>query len=152
VGGVAQQTLTFKPNANVVGNGLASFGFHVQDTNTGSFPGVDTETPVNAHSISINVLSVNDEPVARAGVTVTAPEDRIYTFSRGDFASANKQIFDPGDFAGASPNAAGGDNFLNLIVTALPAKGTLTANGIPVTVNTPISVLNIIDTGKLIYT
>ncbi|HBL43668.1 MAG TPA: hypothetical protein DDZ90_09780, partial [Planctomycetaceae bacterium] len=67
--------LTFSPVTNANGTAYDSFGFVVSD-------GI-LESP-SASTMTIDVTSVNDAPIA-SGNTVTTDEDTPYVFSASDF-------------------------------------------------------------------
>ena len=119
--------LVFTPAANANGNGLASFTFQVEDNGGTANGGHDTSATPN--TIAFNVTPVNDAPVA-ANATITTLEDTPYTFK-------------PADFGFADPNDSPANALANLIIDTLPAHGTLTLNGAPVTANQVIAAADI---------
>src|SRR5439155_28976 len=103
--------LKYTPAAN--GNGSPYTSFTFQRRNNGRTSG----HPLNqsANSLTINVTSVNDEPVG-ANNAVTTAEDTTYTFAAADFP-----FTDPND----SPA-----NGLDAVkITTLPATGILVLTG-----------------------
>jgi large repetitive protein len=127
--------LVFTPAVDANGASYASFTFQVQDNGGTANGGVDTDATPN--SITVDVTSVNDAPTG-ANKTVTTAENSGYTFSTSDFG-----------FADAHDSPA--NNLLAVEITALPANGTLTDNGVAVTAGQFVSVADITG-GKLVFT
>jgi hypothetical protein len=94
--------LTWAPDADANGDGLASFGFTSTDSNSITKTG----------KITFDVTAVNDAPTAADG-TITLSEDGSHTFSASDF----------------SFHDVDGDSLAGVIISGLPANGTLTLNG-----------------------
>jgi hypothetical protein len=115
---------TAAPDAN--GSGYASFGFRVSD---GTFFSAETYT------LTVDVTPVADPPTA-ADSTVTIDEDTPYSLAVADFNFA-----DPDE----------GDSLQEVQLITLPAAGSLTLNGLPVSVNDSISVGDLVD-GNLVFT
>ncbi len=92
-------------------------------------------------TLSTSVTSVNDRPTS-ADQSVTVLEDTIYTLAKADFGF-DTSYADLSD----SPNP---NNFVKIIVAALPGSGTLWLNGQAVQTNASISIRDIQD-GKLTY-
>ncbi|MEM6811121.1 MAG: cadherin-like domain-containing protein [Pseudomonadota bacterium] len=109
--------LTFEPDAGDSGVGYASFTFQVRDDGGTANGGIDTD-PV-ANTITFDVTPINDAPDGTDN-TVTTDEDTDYTFSAADFG-----------FTDALDTPA--NNFLSVIITTLPANGTLNLSGVGVT-------------------
>ena len=108
-------------------------------------------TAVSSGSVTLttSVTSVNDAPTS-ADQTVTATEDTSYTFGTADFGSGTN----PG-YADAK-DAPTTNAFVKVILTSLPASGTLRLNGSlvqidPLTAGASVSISDIAD-GKLTYT
>ena len=118
--------LTFSPVANENGAGYADFTFQVRDDGGTANGGVDLDSTPNTMTIDVN--SVNDEPDGTDN-TVTTDEDIDYTFAAGDFG-----FTDVND---------GPDNLQSVIITTLPATGTLALSGVPVTAGQEIAVADI---------
>ena len=118
--------LTFTPTANESGTGYTTFTFQVKDDGGTAGGGVDTDQTPNTMTIDVN--SVNDEPDGTDN-TVTTNEDTDYTFAAGDFG-----FTDVND---------GPDNLQSVIITTLPATGTLALSGVPVTAGQEIAVADI---------
>jgi len=78
----------------------------------------DTDT------LSINITPVNDAP-AGTDKTITTLEDTGYTFAAADFGFTD-------------PNDTPANTLQAVIITTLPATGTLTLAGVPVTVGQSI--------------
>ncbi len=94
--------------------------------------GVAIDTSVASNTITIDVTSVNDAPLGTDS-TITAEEDIAYVFSAADFG-----FTDPTD----ASSTAGTDNLKNVIVH-VPTAGTLSLNGVALTVTTTVSVADI---------
>jgi large repetitive protein len=125
--------LVYTPAANASGSNYATIGFKVQDNGGTSNSGADTS--VNANTLTFNVTAVNDAPTG-TNATITVQEDGSKTFAASDFG-----------FADASDSPA---NALSaVIITTLPAAGTLKLNGTAVTANQSIPVASL---GSLVYT
>jgi len=116
--------LVFIPVPDENGPAYATFTFEVRDDGLTANSGVDLDVAPNI--MTIDVISVNDAPDG-ADVTLTAIEDIAYTFSDADFGYS--------DGADTPPN-----NFLSVIITTLPANGTLSLSGTPVTTGQEIAV------------
>ena len=112
----ADGTLTFTPTANY--NGAVSFTYTVTSGGT-------TETA----TVSVTVNSVNDAP-AGADKTITTAEDTSYAFTAADFGFS-----DPNDNPANALQA--------VVITTLPANGTLTLSGAAVTAGQVIAAANI---------
>lgn len=107
-------------------------------TPTANFNGTDTFTykatdnhgaQSNTATATITVNSVNDAP-SGADKTVTTPEDTAYIFSASDFGFTD-------------PNDSPANTLLAVKIDTLPAAGTLTDNGNPVTVGQFVPVADI---------
>ncbi|MGE4350334.1 MAG: DUF5801 repeats-in-toxin domain-containing protein, partial [Candidatus Berkiella sp.] len=121
-----QLTLYFVPNANF--NGTVSFDYGAID-NTG-------DSSVN-ETVTINIASVNDAPEG-TDITVFTNEDTQYTFTAANFG-----------FSDVSDSPA--NSLLAVRISSLPTAGTLTNNGIAVTVGSFVSVTDI-NAGLLKFT
>ncbi|WP_291179347.1 Ig-like domain-containing protein [Gimesia sp.] len=116
--------LTFSPVTNANGTAYDSFGFVVSD-------GI-LESP-SASTMTIDVTSVNDAPIA-SGNTVTTDEDTPYVFSASDF---NFSDID-------------GDSLASVRISVLETVGSLQLSGVDVTLNQIISRADI-DAGNLTF-
>ncbi len=117
---VAQLTsLSFAAGAAVQGS--ATLGFRVRDTGGVSGGGVDTS--IDAATITFDVLPINRAPSA-TGSTITLLEDQPYVFSSVDLGYGDPD----------------GNALKELIITALPARGTLTLAGNAVAPNQVVAV------------
>ena len=132
---IAAGKLVYAPAANANGAGYASIGFKVQDNGGITNGGVDTSA--SANTLTFNVTAVNDAPTG-TNATITVLEDGSKTFAASDFGFA-----DASD--GTAPNALSA-----VIITTLPAAGTLKLNGVDVTLNQSISAADIA-ASKLVY-
>ena len=101
--------LTFVPNIDVTTQG--SFQFKVTDTN-------DNATSPSAATMSLNVTADAGPTAGASSVTVT--EDATYTFKSSDFVYS--------DTADATTDPLG-----SVVITSLPATGTLKYNGTAIT-------------------
>ena len=119
--------LKFAPAANANGNSYANFTFQVQDNGGTANGGVDTS--VTPNTISFNVTSVNDAPLA-ANKTITTLEDTSYTFAATDFGFSD-------------PNDTPANALLAVKIDSLPAAGTLTDNGVAITAGQSVTVADI---------
>jgi hypothetical protein len=133
VADITANLLKFVPATDGSGNNYANFNFKVQDDGGVTNGGVDTS--VTANTVTINVTPVNDAP-AGTDKAVTAFESAPYAFSAADFG-----------FTDTHDNPA--NNFLNVIITSLPATGSLKFNGIAVVLTQSIPVASI---ANLTYT
>jgi VCBS repeat-containing protein len=109
-------TLTFTPTANY--NGAVSFTYSVASGGT-------TETA----TVSVTVNSVNDAP-AGADKTITIAEDGSYGFTAADFGFSD-------------PNDSPANTLQAVVITTLPANGSLTLSGTAVTAGQVIAAANI---------
>ncbi|MDI1258673.1 Ig-like domain-containing protein [Aquabacterium sp.] len=132
---IASGLLKFTPAANANGAGYASFTFQVQDNGGTANGGVDLDGSPN--TMTVSVTAVNDAP-AGTNKTVTTNEDTDYTFTAADFG-----------FTDASDSPA--NTLSGVKITALPGAGSLTLNGVAVTVGQVVSVANI-NSGLLKFT
>src|SRR5262249_26261835 len=111
----------------------------------GGLSSTGNNTDLTARTMTINVTSVNDPPVATLGNSpqLSVLKNTTYPFTRADF-----HFSDPLD----NPQNA----FKAVIFTAAPtivtAAGSLLLNGAAVPLNTPIDVVTEIDLGHLVYT
>ncbi len=124
--------MQFRATANANG-GPAIFSWSVTDNGGTANGGADTLT----ESLTINVTAVNDAP-AGTDATVTTLEDTAYTFSTADFGFSD-------------PDDVPANSLLAVKITALPAAGSLTDNGVAVALNQFISVADI-NSGLLKFT
>jgi hypothetical protein len=117
----------FVPVASASGSPYASFTFQVRDDGGTANGGVDLDA--SANTMTINVTQLNDPP-SGSDMTVATAEDVQYTFTAADFG-----FTDPLD---APPNTLSG-----VVITTLPASGSLTLSGAPFAAGTEISLANI---------
>ncbi|MCC7037441.1 MAG: cadherin domain-containing protein, partial [Alphaproteobacteria bacterium] len=120
--------LRFTPAANGNGATYASFTFQVRDDGGTANSGLDTDQSPN--TMTIAVTSVNEAP-SGTDATFTIAEDGQYTFTVASFG-----LTDPND--SAAPNTLS-----NVIISTLPAAGSLTLNGVAVTAGQIVSAANI---------
>jgi len=123
--------LQFTPAPNAHGNSYDSISFKVKDDGGSANNGSDID--VTANTITLNVLSVNDEP-AGADSTIIINEDTDYIFSAADFGFAD--VVDQNNFAGVT-------------IDTYPGTGTLVFNSAPLTPGQFVPAANI---GGLVYT
>ena len=121
----ADGSYTYTPAADF--NGTDTFTYTVQDGEGGS----DTAT------VTVTVASVPDAPSGTDN-TVTVLEDGSHVFSSSDFGFSD-------------PNDSPADSFAALVITTIPATGTLTNDGAAVTAGDTVSAADIA-AGKLVYT
>ncbi len=127
VADISGNLLQFSPIAGATGSPYASFTFQVQDDGGTANGGVDLDpTP---RTFTINVVVPNNPPTGTDN-TVTAPENGSYTFAVGDFGFSD-------------PNNTPPNNFLAVGISSLPAAGSLTNNGVPVTAGQFVAVTDI---------
>jgi VCBS repeat-containing protein len=100
--------LRFVPAADAHGAPYADFAFQVRDAHGDGDPAPNI--------VTLEVAPVNDAP-AGADHAITIDEDMSYTFAIADFGFAD---------------SADDDAFAGLVVTTLPASGTLLLDGAPV--------------------
>jgi hypothetical protein len=125
---IANGKLVFMPNTDAHSD---SFQFKVQDS-------IGNDISPTA-TLTIN-LGSDGQPTAVAS-SVNATQDTTYTFQASDF-----KVSDTGD--------ATADSLAKVIITSLPANGTLKLNGVAVDLsNGPVSVSAAdITNGKLVFT
>jgi hypothetical protein len=121
---IASGLLRFAPAANASGPGYASFGFQLRDDGGTASGGVDLDPA--AHTMTVNVASVNDAP-SGANNTVTTLEDTAYVFVTADFG-----------FSDADGNALAA-----VKIATLSSTGTLTNNGVAVSAGQVVSAADI---------
>jgi hypothetical protein len=135
-------------NATLAANGLRYLGnanYNGPDTVTvttndqGDTGSGGAQQVTNQFNITIN--PVNDPP-AGTNNTTTILEDHPYTFAAADFGFS-----DPID---AANGVHGADSFQAVKITTLPTAGTLTDNGVTVTVGQFVSVADI-TANKLVF-
>ncbi len=127
--------LTFAPIADSSGTQYSTYAFRVEDDGGTANGGVDTDP--TARTMTLNVTWVNQAP-AGANNTISTSQNTPYAFAAADFG-----FTDPAD---APPN-----NLLAVKITSLPAAGTLTDNGVAVTVGQFVTVTDI-NAGNLVFT
>ncbi|MGQ0598680.1 tandem-95 repeat protein, partial [Aquabacterium sp.] len=121
--------ITVADSANLLYTGASQYSLTVRATDSGGFA-LDT-------NYTVNLLNINDAPVGTAH-TVGALEDTPYVFGTSDFG-----FTDPSD-----PSA---NTLLAVKITAVPASGSLTLNGVAVSANDVIQASDIA-AGKLQFT
>ena len=114
--------LTFIPTANSSGDAFDSFDFQVYDGSTYS---------IAPYTITLDVTPVNDPPTA-SNATLTLNEDGSHTFSTADFNFSDTE----------------GGALERIRIQSLPTTGSLTFNGVTVTVEQEI---NGADLGSLVF-
>jgi hypothetical protein len=126
--------LVYTPAAHTHGTGYASFMFQVEDDGGTANGGVNTDpTP---RTMTVNVTAVNQAPQGTSN-TVTTLENVAYVFQAADFGFSD-------------PNDTPANNLLAVEITTLPGTGSLTDNGIAVTVGQFVSATDI-SAGKLVF-
>ena len=119
--------LTFTPNLNEYGSGYTNFTFQVKDDGGTANGGVNTDQSPN--TITFDVTQVNDAPLGTDN-TLTTLEDTPLGFTAADFGYS-----DPAD----NPS----NNFQSVIISTLPANGTLELSGVAVTAGQEIALADI---------
>lgn len=120
-------TFTFVPEANYKG-AIPDVTYTIVDGQGGSATA----------KLSITVTPVNDRPLSD-NKTVTVLEDGTYTFIASDFALTD-------------PNDTPANALLNVIITSLPAEGTLKFDGTAVTLTSGPFIVAAADIAKLTFT
>lgn len=132
---IAQNKLVFTPNPGFHGSPYILCKFQVEDNGGTANGGANLDpTP---KEMDVNLTFVNHAPVGTSK-TVVVEKNTTYTFQMTDFPFAD-------------PNDHPGNNFLAVRITALPAHGTLTINGLNVAGGAYIPVIDI-SQGHLKYT
>ncbi|MEZ5902944.1 MAG: cadherin-like domain-containing protein [Alphaproteobacteria bacterium] len=119
--------LTFTPSLNENGIGYTDFTFQVRDDGGTAFGGVDLDQSPN--TMTIDVTPVNDAPDG-TDTTVTTLEDTDY-------------VFDATDFGFTDADDVPANNLQSVIITTLPATGTLNLSGVAVTAGQEILLADI---------
>lgn len=127
--------LIFTPATNATGAPYAQFLFAVQDD--GGTAGGRHDVDPDPKTMSIFVTNVNDAPIGTAK-TVTALEDNAYHFMIADFGFTD-------------PNDNPVNHLQSVLITTLPAAGTLKDNGFAVVAGQFIGAVDI-DSGDLTFT
>jgi len=127
--------LVFTPKANLTGGPLFLCKFQVEDNGGTTNGGVNLDP--NAKILDVKITSLNHAPVGTSA-TVTGIENTAYKIKTTDFGFKD-------------PNDNPPDTLLAVKVTVLPTAGTLTDNGVAVTVNQLVSASDI-SSGKLVFT
>ncbi|MCE9610253.1 MAG: DUF6288 domain-containing protein [Chthoniobacter sp.] len=120
-------SLTYQGALNGYGSPYTKIGIKVANTNN-----VWSSTAW----LTVNVMRINHAPTSIGGSVILKP-NTVKTFAAGDFPFAD---VDTGDTLGAIK-----------VVTTLPAHGTLSLNGTPVT-SVPSAVIPVANIGTLTYT
>src|SRR5690606_23093186 len=124
-------TLTYMPAANAFGSATVTV---TATDDGGTANGGDNET---VETFTIVVTAVNDAP-AGTDTTVTTNEDIPYVFTVADFG-----FTDPDDVPA--------DALLAVVIATLPAAGSLTLDGVPVTAGQAVAAAGI-SAGELAFT
>ena len=119
--------LVFTPAANGSGSPYTSFTFQVRDDGGTADGGVDLDP--SANTITVNVTAVNDAP-SGTNTTVTTDEDVQYIFTVANFGFTD-------------PNDTPANTLQSVVITTLPAVGSLTLSGSPFAAGTEITAANI---------
>ena len=127
--------LKWTPASDASGNALATFTFQVQDDGGTANSGVDLDA--SANTITFDVTAVNDAP-AGTNNTITTNLNTAHTLTVADFG-----------FVDANDTPA--NALFAVVITSLPATGSLTLDGDAVTVNQVIAVADITG-GLLVWT
>lgn len=127
--------LVFQPTANLNGGPYFLIKFQVQDNGGTANGGVDTDP--TGRVMYMKLTPVNDAPTG-ASHTVAMTKNTSYAFAVADFG-----------FSDATDSPA--NTLLAVQITTLPTLGSLTDNGVAVTVGQRIAVADI-TSGKLKYT
>ena len=128
--------LSYSPVSQVNGVGADSLRLQINDNgNTGAGGG----TSVDLGSVRIDVISVNDEP-SGSDATLQTNEDQslVLLASNFGFTDVNDDFFDSNSLNG-------------VLISTLPAAGTLSLSGIPVLAGATVSIADI-NAGLLLYT
>lgn len=121
--------LVYQAEPDMHGTGYASMSFHVQDDGGTAGDGVDTD-PI-PRTLELNVVSVNDAPIAYDG-TLQGTEDIALVLTLADFAFSDAVDNPPHDLQ-------------SVIVNSLPGSGQLLLDGVPVVAGDAISATAIAD-------
>ena len=132
---ISSGKLVFTPSINLVGGPYFLCKFQVQDNGGTANGGVNLDP--SPKILDVNILHVNHAPVGTSG-TVTGHKNTSYTLKSTDFG-----FIDPSD------NPANSLAAVKLVL--LPNSGTLTDNGVAVTLNQFVSAADI-SAGKLVFT
>ena len=124
-------SLTYATPTNANGSAIASFTFQVRDNGGTANGGIDLDPTAN--TISINVTPIN-QPPAGSDKTITSLEDSVYSFSGADFG-----FTDPTD----ASRPTGPNSLQSVIITTLPAAGSLKLAGVAVTAAQEILAANL---------
>lgn len=123
---IAAGKLTFTPAPNANGPGYSTFQFKVHDGH---------EFSVDSYNLTVDVQPVNDLP-SGTDKPITIDEDTSYTFNAEDFGFSDVDA---------------GDSLQSIQITKLEQAGTLTLDGVQVSLGDTISV-EAIDAGLLVFT
>src|SRR5207249_12070251 len=128
--------LKYTPAANGNGTPYTTFTFQVRDNGGAANGGVDLDQ--SANTLTVNVTSVNDEPVG-ANNAVTTAEDTTYTFVAADFPFSD-------------PNDSPANGLDAVKITTMPATGSLVLTAAGAVFGADALVADAgIDEGKLSY-
>ena len=126
---LASGDFTFTPAANA--NGLTSFTYRLLDGRGGVVTG----------TVEILITSVNDAPQGT---------DKGISLTRSPNAAAVDMIFSEDDFGFTDTLDTPANTLAGVKIASLPARGTLSLSGIPVTLNTVVPASSI-QSGLLKY-
>jgi hypothetical protein len=136
VADIAGGKLVFTPVSGSSGSPDSHFTFQVEDNGSTSNGGVNTD--LTPRTFTFDVTHVNQPPTT-SNSSVTVDENATYTFKASDFPFSD------------TANNPSPTTLQDVIITSLPATGTLTDNGAAVTAGEVISVTDITG-GKLVFT
>ncbi len=135
--GTANQTMTFSGSGIAISAALATLRY----TGNLNFTGADTITQTvnfggvtDTDTVSVSVLNANSSP-SGADKTITMLEGSTYGFSAADFGFSD-------------PNDSPANALKAVVITTLPANGTLTLSGVAVTAGQTVLAANL---GSLEY-
>jgi len=128
--------LKFTPVANGIGAAYAHFTFQVQDSGSTTNGGVNTDPTPRTITVAVTAPPPNHAPAGTSG-TVTTLENKAYAIKVADFGFRD-------------PNDNPSNGLLAVKFTLLSTEGTLTDNGVAVTVNQFVSASDI-SAGKLVF-
>jgi len=134
-GSGTRYTATFTPNKNSSANGVVSVPSGIFSNDAGNL-NVDGSDANNTVTMTVNTLvGPNAKPKA-GNSTLTTLEDTALVFTKGNFAFKDSDL---------------SDSLQSVVITALPAKGSLKLGGVPVAATQSISVADL-SAGKLAFT
>ncbi|HEX5373935.1 MAG TPA: Ig-like domain-containing protein, partial [Aquabacterium sp.] len=131
---IALGKLVFTPTAQANGTAYAQMGFRVHDDGGVALGGVDMD--VSVRTLTLDISPVNDAPMGSDG-TLTVAEDSDHVLQASDFGFSD-------------PDDGGAHQLQGVRFNVLPDVGTLTLNGVAVTVDQVVSLADI-NAGLLRY-